>query len=134
MTDTFHLKIVSPAAIVLDEQVAMAEAPGTEGDFGVLPKHAPFFSMLRSGVITIHFQDGSSRRFFASSGYADVSEEGCTILSDHILDMAEMYPNAAEEALAAAREALAKADTEQERMEAQKQLMNAEALSLALAA
>jgi F0F1-type ATP synthase epsilon subunit len=63
-----------------------------------------------------------------------VSEEGCTILSDHILDMAALYPNAAEEALAAARDALAKADTEQERMEAQKQLMNAEALSLAIAA
>jgi len=86
MSDAFHLQIISPAAVVVDEYVRSVEIPGTEGDFGVLPGHSAFFSMIRPGTITVHMSDGTPRRFAVESGYADVSAEGCKILSDHISD------------------------------------------------
>lgn len=128
-TNAFRLQIISPAAVVLDDHVAMVEVPGAEGDFGVLPNHAPFFSMLKPGVITVHMADGRHhRRFFAAAGYADVSPIGTTILSDHIQDVNDISMDDAAEALKAAREAVAEASTDEERTKADALLYSAEAL------
>jgi F-type H+-transporting ATPase subunit epsilon len=135
MADVFHLQIISPAATVVDGSVSMVEVPGTEGDFGVLPRHAPFFSMIRPGVIRVALPDGQYRRFFAAAGYADVSPEGsCTILSEHIQDLNGVTSRDAAEALSAAQAALSAATTDAERTRAEKLLIAAEALVLAVAA
>lgn len=132
MTQAFHLQIISPAKVVIDTYVPMAEIPGVEGDFGVLPGHAPVFSMLRPGVITVHLGDGVERRFFAATGYADVSPTQCTVLSDHISDLADMSITEAEEALSAARQALAEADNDADRAAAERLVMTGELLLAAL--
>ena len=134
MPNVFHLRIISPASVVVDTHVTRVEVPGTEGDFGVLPGHAPFFSMIRPGVIDVHLMDGHLRRFFAAAGYADVSAEGCTILSDHIQDLYDITPTEATEALAAAHEALAVAHSDLEKANAQKLVTMATALVTAVAA
>ena len=132
-SNAFHLQIISPAAIVLDDHVPMVEIPGSEGDFGVLPQHAPFFSMLRPGVITVHYGDGHHRRrFFAATGYADVSPTGTTIISDHIQDLADISFDDAAEALTAARSAMAEAHSDHDRRSAEALLATAEALVLAV--
>jgi F-type H+-transporting ATPase subunit epsilon len=128
----FHLQIISPAQVLVDAYVPCAEIPGTEGDFGVLPGHAPFFSMIRPGVLTIHASDRTTQRFFAAAGYADVSPQGCTILSDHIHDLADITIDDAAEALNAARAAIGHAASDSEKASAQKLLEIAEALMLAV--
>ncbi|MFM9889214.1 MAG: ATP synthase F1 subunit epsilon [Rickettsiales bacterium] len=132
MADAFHLQIISPAKVVIDAYVPMVEVPGVEGDFGVLPGHAPVFSMLRPGVITVQLGDGVERRFFAATGYADVSPTQCTVLSDHISDLADMTMAEAEEALVAARKALADADNDADRLAAEQLVMIGELLLAAL--
>ena len=132
MTQAFHLQIISPAKVVVDAHVPSAEIPGAEGDFGVLAVHAPFFSMLRPGVIGVTMSDGSRRHFFAASGYADVTPEKCTVLSDHIQDLAEISISEVDEALTAARQALTEAHTDAERTEAEKLLQSAQVLATAL--
>ncbi len=128
MASAFRLNIISPAAVVMDTHVAMVEIPGAEGDFGVLPNHAPFFSMLRPGAIIIHLPDGSKRRFFATAGYADVSAAGATILSDHIQDVADISAEEAASALRAAQTAAENAHTDAERAAANTLLASAQAL------
>ena len=133
MTNTaFHLKIISPAAVIVDDAVPQVEIPGVEGDFGVLPGHSPLFSMIRPGVINVKLADGNSRKFFATSGYADVTPESCTVISDHIRDLSEFSASDAETAMTDAKTAMAKAETNDERVQAEKQLQSAEALALAL--
>ena len=132
MADAFHLQIISPQAVVVDAHVPMAQIPGVEGDFGVLPGHAPFFTMVRPGVIDVKFTDGFHRRFFAASGYADVGPQGCTVISDHIQDVADISLADAEEAIAAAKTALAEAENDAEKQQANKLLETAEALAAAV--
>ncbi len=132
MAAALHLRIISPAAVVVDAHVPSAEIPGTEGDFGVLPGHAPFFSMIRPGVIDVLFADGIHRRFFAASGYADVTPQSCTVISDHIQDLADISSHEVQEAVHAARSAMASAQTLQERAQAEKLLASAEALAAAV--
>ena len=134
MADVFHLQIISPSAVVVDREVAMVEVPGVEGDFGVLPKHAPFFSMIRPGVIRVTLEDGQRISFFATAGYADVSPTGTTILSEHLQDMREINQPHAVEAVNAARAALASSTTDEEKRAAEKLLSAAEALAIAVAA
>ena len=128
MSAAFHLKIISPASVVVDAHVPTVQIPGVEGDFGVLPGHSNVFSMVRPGVIDVTMPDGSHRRFFAATGYADVTPEGCTVISDHIQDLADISSSEAQEALAAARAALANAENPAERAAAEKLVQSAEAL------
>ena len=130
--DAFHLKIISPAAIIVDDAVPQVEIPGVEGDFGVLPGHSPLFSMIRPGVINVKMSDGNERKFFALSGYADVTPESCTVISDHIRDLSEMNAGDAEKMMSDAKMALAKTANDNERQQAEKQLQAAEALGAAL--
>lgn len=84
MADHLHLTIVSPSKLLFDGQATLVEVPGVEGDMGVLPKHAPTLSMLREGIVTVHAADKSVTRFKVANGYADITPESCTILSETI--------------------------------------------------
>ena len=45
------------SGVLARDEVDMVVIPGEEGDFGVLPEHAPFLSLLRPGVIAIYEGD-----------------------------------------------------------------------------
>lgn len=130
---TLPLQIVSPAKIVFSGSADMVEVPGTEGDFGVLPGHAPFFSMIRPGVITIH-NGGTKEKMFVSGGYADVTPEGATILTDDVRELAKLSMEDALAAVEKATEAALSAQTDLERARAEKQRLVAEAIVQALKA
>ena len=130
----FRLKIISPAEVLVDDHVPQVQVPGIEGDFGVLPGHSPLFSMIRPGVINVTLADGNHRKFFATSGYADVTPESCTVISDRIQDLLDIDSGEADEALVEAKTAMAKADNAADRQQAEKLLQAAEALTTALKA
>lgn len=81
MAGKLSFSLVSPEREVFSGLVDQVDAPGVEGDFGVLPNHAPFMTALREGVVTVI--DGSSRRLFeVHGGFADVTAAGLTILAE----------------------------------------------------
>ena len=77
-----HFSLVAPEREVFAGEVDQVDAPGTEGDFGVLYGHAPFMTTLREGVVTV--KDGGQVRVFQiQGGFADVTPQGLTILAQH---------------------------------------------------
>ena len=81
MAGKLNFSLVAPEREIFAGQVDQVDAPGVEGDFGVLPGHAPFMTTLREGVITIY--EGNARRCFdVKGGFADVNGEGLTILAE----------------------------------------------------
>ena len=81
MAGKLNFSLVSPEREVFSGLVDQVDAPGVEGDFGVLPHHAPFMTALREGAVTVH--DGNARRIFdVRGGFADVTPEGLTILAE----------------------------------------------------
>ena len=82
MAATFHFSLVSPERELYAGEVSQVDAPGSEGDFGVLPGHAPFMTALREGQVTVF--EGADRRIFTiKGGFADVTPDGLTILAEH---------------------------------------------------
>ncbi len=82
MAEKLHFSLVSPERELFVGDVDQVDAPGSEGDFGVLAGHSPFMTALREGFITIH--DGDQLiRFEVRGGFADVTPAGLTVLAEH---------------------------------------------------
>ena len=132
MADTVQFELVSPERLLVSAPVEMVVVPGAEGDFGVLPGHAPLISTVRTGVIAI-FEGGKvDRRIFVSGGFAEVTPERCTVLADEAVALETADRPAIEARVKAARDDLADADNDAERTSATAALAIAEALLASL--
>ena len=81
MAETLLLQIVTPERLVVEEQVDEVTAPGTLGEFGVLPGHTPFLSSL--GIGEVCYRKGSERHYLSIAwGYSEVEPESVTILAE----------------------------------------------------
>jgi F-type H+-transporting ATPase subunit epsilon len=80
-----RFSLVAPERELYAGEVDQVDAPGAEGDFGVLFGHEPFMTTLRSGEVIV--RDGSSRRVFTiEGGFADVTPESFTILAESAVE------------------------------------------------
>jgi F-type H+-transporting ATPase subunit epsilon len=82
MAGKLHFSLVSPERELFSGDVDQVDAPGSEGDFGVLAGHAPFMTALKEGRVTVH-DGGRLIVFEVRGGFADVTPEGLTILAEH---------------------------------------------------
>ena len=80
-----HFSLVSPQRELFSGEVDQVDAPGTEGDFGVLAGHAPFMTTLKEGQVRV-YDAGKVRAFAVRGGFADVTPEGLTILAEHAVE------------------------------------------------
>ena len=107
MADKLHFSLVSPAKELFSGEVDHVIAPGTEGEFGVLPMHAPFMSTLKNGVVRVLEGSAVTMSIFVRGGFADVTPEGLTILAEEAVNLAECDAGKIAEELQAAKEKLA---------------------------
>ena len=134
MAERLRFELVSPERLLLSEEVEMVVVPGTEGNFGVLPRHAPFLAMVRPGVIEVYSNRQVSDRLFVAGGYAEVTPERCTVLAEEAMPVAEIDRARAEAELKDLGEDLADAKDEAGRKAIQARIAVAEAKLRALAA
>ena len=80
--ELMKLEIVTPNGVIFDAEVKQVTLPGSEGEFGVLAKHATLVSLLDTGVIVIDKTDGSEVAVAINSGYVKVDEEKTTCIVD----------------------------------------------------
>lgn len=107
--DKVAFELVTPEQVLASGEVDMVVVPGGDGDFGVLPGHAPLLSTLRPGVVDIYEGTLVSERVFVGGGFAEVSEQGFTVLADEAVKVDEIEANVVTERLQAAREAVSRA-------------------------
>ncbi len=129
MADTFEFEIVAPAASMLSEPAELVIIPGAEGNFGVMPGHAPLLSMLRPGTIEIRGRSLKIlEQIFVEGGFAEVTTERCTILAEEALPVRDITREEAETRLKRAHDALMLAETLGVRLTAEHDVQAAEAM------
>jgi len=106
MAETLAFSLVSPARELFSGDVDHVIAPGSEGEFGVLPAHAPFMSTLKNGVVRVLRGSHDDMRIFVRGGFADVTPAGLTILAEEAVDLAETSPEAIDTQLETAQNEL----------------------------
>jgi F-type H+-transporting ATPase subunit epsilon len=96
------LEIVTPERLVFSETVDAVVLPGSEGELGVLPHHAPLVSTLGFGELRIR-TGGTEESFAIAGGFLQV-------LPDKVVVMAETADIASEIDLEKAAEARREAE------------------------
>lgn len=81
-----HFEFVSPETMLFSGEVDQVDLPGSEGDMGILPGHAPLVTALRPGIVTI-FRGGVREPVVVIGGFAEVSPAGLTVLADRAMPL-----------------------------------------------
>lgn len=75
------LEVVTPSGIITSVEVDTVAAPGSEGEFGVLPGHINFLSGIVPGEL--RYSIGEKTEYMAvDAGFAEVSNDEVSILVD----------------------------------------------------
>ena len=90
MSDTTLFELVSPEKLVMSKDVSMVVVPGAEGLFGVLPRHTSMLSTLAPGVINVYDGDSVTDSLFVVNGFAEVTEERCTVLAEEVIPVEDI--------------------------------------------
>ena len=130
MAETLHFELVSPEKLLRSGEVYMVVVPGSEGDFGVLPGHAPLVSTIRPGAIQVYptSMNDVPERIFIDGGFAEVGQERLTILAESAVPVGELDVEGAARDLAAARDALRAASGDADTAAAEKRIARLEAM------
>ena len=111
---TIRCEIVSQDRMVFEGDVDIVVLPGSAGEMGILPHHAPLLTTLKYGFIKVR-QQGKEEVFAVAGGVAEVQPQIVTVLADAAENIEEIDETRAEQARERAQEMLAKgvpADTD----------------------
>lgn len=89
MAGTFKFELVSPERILLSVDAEQVVVPGANGDFAVLPGHAPFITTLRPGVLDVT-AGGVKSRVLVKGGFAEVDPARLTVLAQQAYNVDEL--------------------------------------------
>jgi F-type H+-transporting ATPase subunit epsilon len=78
---TFKLEIVTPDGPTFSGEVESCVLPGMEGLFGVLPRHAPYISVLGHGEAKFTVE-GKTEYLALSGGFCQVDPDKVTVLAE----------------------------------------------------
>ena len=124
MSQKLILSIVTPEKQLVSDEVDQVNAPGTEGDLGILYDHAPLLTNLRSGQLSYE-KDGETVALVVSGGYLEVTDNRVTVLAETGEFLHEIDRERAERAHSDAEKLLLTDLSEEEFIETQKKLFRA---------
>lgn len=108
-----QLQIITAEREVFSGQVDALNAPGVEGQLGILPDHAPLMTVLQPGELTV--RTGGEESYLAlSGGYLEVLGNQVIILADAAEDVDEIDEQRAQQAVELARQRIASRESDVE--------------------
>jgi F-type H+-transporting ATPase subunit epsilon len=128
MAGQIQFDLATPERLLVSEPVDEVIAPGSEGEFGVLPGHCRFLTTLRIGEL--RYRKGAEWKLLSVSwGYAEVEPQRITVLAE-IAERAEEIDLARAEAAARTAELQIAAASKREEMAAARQQLEKALLRL----
>src|SRR5437763_9625296 len=82
---TLKLEIVTPEEKIYSEDVEMVTLPGSEGEFGVYPKHVPLLTTLKPGELRV-MRSGRETAMAIGEGFVEIKADADSGLTDMALD------------------------------------------------
>ena len=122
-TATIHVDIVSAEGEIFSGTASMVFAPGSQGEIGVAPKHAPLLTLLKAGEVRVQTPDGQEQQFFVGGGALEIQPNRVTVLADTALRAKDLDESAALAAKQRAEDTLRGATDKIEQAEAMKEIV-----------
>ena len=115
MAEKVAFELVSPDQLLMSVEADAVAMPGMEGDFGVLPGHAPFISALRAGIITVEGSSEGVGQVYIDGGFAEVVADRLTVLAEEAVAVDDMDRADIEQRIQEANDQLGEAKDGEER-------------------
>lgn len=113
MANTLKLEIITPEEKTFSEEVDFVTLPGVEGEMGIYPNHIPLMTQVEHGEISV--KRGGEEFFLAiGEGFAKITGESVSILTDMAIQSDAIDEAAAEEARKQAEARLAEKLSDEE--------------------
>lgn len=112
--DTMHVEVVTGEQEIYSGEADMLIAPGSEGELGILPRHAALLTLLKAGEMRIKL-GGAEEPLFVSGGFLEVYDNKVTVLADAAEHAEEIDQARAQEARRRAQERLEQSQSDRER-------------------
>jgi F-type H+-transporting ATPase subunit epsilon len=81
---TIQCEIVSQDRQVFSGEADMVIVPGSQGEMGILPNHAPLLSTLKFGILRVRFQN-QEQVFTIAGGIVEVQPNLVTVMSRKLM-------------------------------------------------
>ncbi len=106
-----YLEVITPENVVVSQETDSVIAPGTLGEFGVLPEHVAFLSGIVHGELRYSL-DGKTESLAVSTGFSEVFNNRVSVLVDTAERHHDIDVERARRAMERAKERLTKDRTE----------------------
>ena len=81
MADTIHVDIVSAEGEIFSGEAMMLFVPGSQGELGIYPRHAPLLTTLKPGEVRVQ-SEGEEHVFYVGGGSLEIQPHLVTVLAD----------------------------------------------------
>ena len=95
ISNTIHVDIVSAEGEIFSGAAKMVFAPGTQGELGIAPRHAPLLTLLKAGEVRVQPPEGEEQAFYVGGGVLEVQPRSVTVLADTALRAKDLDESAA---------------------------------------
>jgi len=127
MADTIHVDIVSAEGEMFSGEATMVIVPGTLGDLGIAPRHAPLLTTIKAGEVRVQTEGEPEQSFYVGGGALEVQPHLVTVLADTAARAKDLDEAQAISARQAAEEAVRNSTDKLQLAEAQAQMARAAA-------
>lgn len=125
MANTIHVDIVSAEGQIFSGDASMVFVPGSQGELGIAPRHAPLLTTLRAGEVRVQVEGQEEQSFYVGGGALEIQPHLVTVLADTAARARDLDEAAALAAKQRAEDAVRERKDKVEIAEAQAELLRA---------
>jgi F-type H+-transporting ATPase subunit epsilon len=82
MANTIHVDIVSAEGQIFSGAASMVFVPGSQGELGIAPRHAPLLTTLKAGEVRVQAEGAEEQSFYVGGGSVEIQPNLVTVLAD----------------------------------------------------
>jgi len=125
MANTIHVDIVSAEGQIFSGDASMVFVPGSQGELGIAPRHAPLLTTLKAGEVRVQSEGHEEQSFYVGGGALEIQPHLVTVLADTAARAKDLDEAAALAAKQRAEDALRNQGDKVQIAEAQAELLRA---------
>jgi F-type H+-transporting ATPase subunit epsilon len=125
MASTIHVDIVSAEGQIFSGEASMVFVPGSQGELGIAPRHAPLLTTLKAGEVRVQSEGAEEQSFYVGGGSLEIQPNLVTVLADTAARARDLDEAAALAAKQRAEDAVRERTDKVEIAEAQAELARA---------